>query len=216
MGSVHCTAPGASSQLAAASPLIFLKYIRDISMEYVQPAVETLKPYDLSASKLIKGFGLAGTIGALLLGFVLVLAIKLRLLSKIGYYLGSVGICFLALGTTLLFNTPLLIIGNAFVLAGLVFVIGFERTRLYDDIFRDNLSEGGRALAWAGFVIVVSGLLAELITKMPVVNRLYKWVPWIKEIVEASDKELVTLTSDEPEVVPWTTPGRLRSRGKKE
>ena len=59
-------------------------------MEYVQPAVETLKPYDLSASKLIKGFGLAGTIGALLLGFVLVLAIKLRLLSKIGYYLGSV------------------------------------------------------------------------------------------------------------------------------
>ena len=59
-------------------------------MEYVTPAVETLKPYDLSASKLIKGFGLAGTIGALLLGFVLVLAIKLRLLSKIGYYLGSV------------------------------------------------------------------------------------------------------------------------------
>ena len=59
-------------------------------MEYVEPAVETLKPYDLSAPKLIKGFGLAGTIGALLLGFVLVLAIKLRLLSKIGYYLGSV------------------------------------------------------------------------------------------------------------------------------
>ena len=75
-----------------------------------------------------------------------------------------------------------------------MFVIGFERTRLYYDIFRDNLSEGGRALAWAGFVIVVSGLLAELITKMPVVNRLYKWVPWIKDIVEASDKELVTLT----------------------
>ena len=59
--------------------------------EYVKPVVETLKPYDLSASKLIKGFGLAGTIGALLLGFVLVLAIKLRLLSKLGYYLGSVG-----------------------------------------------------------------------------------------------------------------------------
>ena len=59
-------------------------------MEYVTPAVETLKPYDLSASKLIKGFGLAGTIGALLLGFVLILAIKLRLLSKLGYYLGSV------------------------------------------------------------------------------------------------------------------------------
>ena len=59
--------------------------------EYVKPVVETLKPYDLSASKLIKGFGLAGTIGALLIGFVLVLAIKLRLLSKLGYYLGSVG-----------------------------------------------------------------------------------------------------------------------------
>jgi len=184
--------------------------------EYVKPVVETLKPYDLSASKLIKGFGLAGTIGALLIGFVLVLAIKLRLLSKLGYYLGSVGICFLALGTTLLFNTPLLIIGNCFILAGAVFVVGFERTRLYYDIFCDNLHDG-RALAWAGFVIFVSGLLAELITKMPVINRLYKWVPWIKEIVESTDKELVTLTSDkEPEPVPWTTPGRLRSRGKKE
>merc|ERR1712203_606636 len=206
-------------QLAAASPLI-IGYIRDISMEYVQPAVETLKPYDLSASKLIKGFGLAGTIGALLLGFVLVLAVKLRLLSKIGYYLGSVGICFLALGTTLLFNTPLLIIGNCFILAGVVFVVGFERTRLYYDIFCDNLHDG-RALAWAGFVIFVSGLLAELITKMPFINRLYKWVPLIKEIVESTDKELVTLTSDEePEPVPWTTPVRLRSsrtsRGKKE
>ena len=60
--------------------------------EYVKPAVETLKPYDLSASKLIKGFGLAGTIGALLVGFLLILAIKLRLLSKVGYYLGSVRI----------------------------------------------------------------------------------------------------------------------------
>ena len=59
-------------------------------MEYVQPAVETLKPYDLSASKLIKGFGLAGIIGALLVGFLLILAIKLKLLSKVGYYLGSV------------------------------------------------------------------------------------------------------------------------------
>jgi len=189
-------------------------------MEYAKPAVEALKPYDLSASKLIKGFGLAGTIGALLVGFVLFLAIKLKLLAKVGYYLGSVGICFLALGTTLLFNTPLLIIGNCFILAGLVFVVGFERTRLYYDIFRDNL-HSGRALAWAGFVIVVSGLLAELITKMPVINRLYKWVPLIKEIVESSDKELVDLTSEkEPEPEPWTTPGRLRSsrtsRGKKE
>ena len=43
-------------------------------MEYAKPAVEALKPYDLSASKLIKGFGLAGTIGALLVGFVLFLA----------------------------------------------------------------------------------------------------------------------------------------------
>ena len=58
--------------------------------EYVKPAVETLKPYDQSASKLIKGFGLVGTIGALLIGFLLVLAIKLKLLSKLGYYLGSV------------------------------------------------------------------------------------------------------------------------------
>ena len=77
--------------------------------------------------------------------------------------------------------------------SGLVFVVGFERTRLYYDIFCDNL-HSGRALAWAGFVIVVSGLLAELITKMPVINRLYKWVPLIKEIVESSDKELVDLT----------------------
>ena len=59
-------------------------------MEYAKPAVEALKPYDASASKLIKGFGLAGTIGALLVGFVLFLAIKLKLLTKVGYYLGSV------------------------------------------------------------------------------------------------------------------------------
>ena len=61
-------------------------------MEYAKPAVEALKPYDLSASKLIKGFGLAGIIGALLVGFLLILAIKLKLLSKVGYYLGSVSI----------------------------------------------------------------------------------------------------------------------------
>ena len=76
-----------TSNLTSVASSIHIVTIMD---EYVKPAVETLKPYDQSASKLIKGFGLVGTIGALLIGFLLVLAIKLKLLSKLGYYLGSV------------------------------------------------------------------------------------------------------------------------------
>ena len=59
-------------------------------MDHVKPVISFLKPYDVSASKLLKGFGQAGVICALLVTFGLFLVIKLRLLSKVGLYLGGV------------------------------------------------------------------------------------------------------------------------------
>ena len=60
--------------------------------------------------------------GSLVLAVILViflLAVKLRLLAKFGYYLGGLGLCFLLLGAALLFNTGLLVLGNVLILAGL-------------------------------------------------------------------------------------------------
>ena len=67
----------------------------------------------------MKRFGLVGGVGLLLLILGFLIAIKLRLLSKFGMYLGGIGLCFLASGAVLLFNTGLLIIGNLFILSGL-------------------------------------------------------------------------------------------------
>ena len=69
------------------------------------------------------------------------------------------------------------------MLSGMVLVVGFERTKTYYEIIQDN-RDSGRALAWAGFVVFVHGFLATLITKLPVIGRLYKWFPTIKNIVE--------------------------------
>ena len=55
-----------------------------------------------------------------LLLIVFLAAVKLRLLAKFGYYLGSVGLCFLLAGVILLFNTGLLMIGNVLILAGIM------------------------------------------------------------------------------------------------
>lgn len=63
-------------------------------------------------------------------------------------------------------------------------VVGFERTKTYFEIIQDN-RDSGRALAWAGFVIFVHGFLSTLITKLPVIGRIYKWVPIIRDIVES-------------------------------
>ena len=87
-------------------------------MDYAKQLVATLRPYDISASKLILTLGKYGAVAVLLLGFAILVALKLRLLAKFGLYLGSVGILFLALGAALLFNTPLLLIGNFLILAG--------------------------------------------------------------------------------------------------
>jgi len=183
-------------------------------MEQVKQVIGLLRPYDISASKLIQGFGLAGSIGAILIGCGIFVALKLRLLAKFGLYIGSFGVMFLGLGVALLYNTPLIMFGSCLILAGLVFVVGIEKTKIYYEIFKENTGSA-RAMARAAFVIFVAGFLAQIISKLPVINRLYKWIPLVNEIVECeNDEDLAFLASslpDEPEPEPWTTPGRLRS-----
>ena len=58
----------------------------------------------------IKRFGTLGAIGLSVTILAFLIALKLRLLSKFGIYLGAVGLFF--------FNTGLLIIGNLLILAG--------------------------------------------------------------------------------------------------
>ena len=110
------------------------------------------------------------------------------------FFLPQVGVCFLGLGVALLFNTPLLIFGNILILAGLVLVVGFERTKVFVDIFKTNMC-CARGMARAGFVIFLSGLLAEVLTKLPIIGRLIKYVPFVSDIVEAhSDAQIITLS----------------------
>ena len=71
-----------------------------------------------SGSGWFKMFGWIGSIGLLVFILGLLIALKLRLLSTFGMYLGGIGLCFVAAGMVLLFNTGLLIIGNLFILAG--------------------------------------------------------------------------------------------------
>merc|ERR1712226_544532 len=103
----------------------------------------------------VKRFGLVGGVGLLLIILGFLVALKLRLLSKFGMYLGSIGLCFLASGVLLLFNTGLLIIGNLLILSGLVFIVGFERTKTFWEVFQKNRC-CGRALARAGFIIFLA------------------------------------------------------------
>merc|ERR1711997_1232587 len=119
---------------------------------------------------------------------VFLAAVKLRLLAKFGYYLGSLGLCFLLAGIVLLFNTGLLIIGNVLILAGAVFIVGFERSRTYTKIFLRNRC-CGRGLARAGLVTFVSLVLASVITKLPLLNRIVARLPLVKHVVEANTEE---------------------------
>merc|ERR1712106_806811 len=142
----------------------------------------------------IKRFGLVGGVGLLVFILMFFIALKLRLLSTFGMYLGAIGLCFLGAGVLLLFNTGLLIIGNLFILAGLVFIVGFERTKTFWQIFQKNRC-CGRGLARAGFVIFLSGMLAGILDKLPVFHRLYRWVPFIGRVVDAkTDEQLVALS----------------------
>eukprot|EP00090_Calanus_glacialis_P010098 TRINITY_DN18481_c0_g1_i1.p1 TRINITY_DN18481_c0_g1~~TRINITY_DN18481_c0_g1_i1.p1 ORF type:complete len:185 (-),score=39.61 TRINITY_DN18481_c0_g1_i1:147-647(-) len=142
----------------------------------------------------IKRFGWIGGVGLLIFILGFLIALKLRLLSKFGIYLGGIGLCFLTAGVVLLFNTGLLIIGNLFILAGLVFIVGFERTKTFWDIFQKNRC-CGRGLARAGFVIFLSGMLAGILDKLPVIHRVYRWVPFISRVVDAkTDQQLIALS----------------------
>ena len=66
-----------------------------------------------------------------------------------------------------------------------MFIVGVERTRTYLQIFRRNRC-CGRGLARAGLVTLVSCLLASVITKLPVINRIVNWIPLVKSVVEAN------------------------------
>merc|ERR1711997_675277 len=95
-------------------------------------------------SRVMRNLTIYGSTLVTLLLLVFLAAVKLRLLAKFGYYLGSLGLCFLLAGMVLLFNTGLLLIGNVLILAGAVFIVGFERSRTYRCC--------GRGLARAGLV----------------------------------------------------------------
>ena len=70
-------------------------------------------------------------------------------------------------------------------------IVGFERTKTYLHIFRENRC-CGRGLARAGIVTFVSCLLATVITKIPLVNRILNWIPFLNSIVYAdTDSKLL-------------------------
>ena len=80
---------------------------------------ENTERQGLSRTSLLGYLTLSSSIVLALLVFAFLLAVKLRLLAKFGYYLGGVGLCFIVAGMVLLFNTGLLILGNLLILAGL-------------------------------------------------------------------------------------------------
>ena len=73
---------------------------------------------DKSVSNLMKNLTLYGSLIIFMLILTLLVIIKLRLLAKFGYYLGGVGLCLIVVGSLLLFNTGLLLLGNLLILAG--------------------------------------------------------------------------------------------------
>ena len=73
---------------------------------------------DKSVSNLMKNLSLYGSLIIFMLILTLLVIIKLRLLAKFGYYLGGVGLCLIVVGSLLLFNTGLLLLGNLLILAG--------------------------------------------------------------------------------------------------
>ena len=79
---------------------------------------DKLDKSDKSVSNLMKNLTLYGSLIISLLILTLLVIIKLRLLAKFGYYLGGVGLCFILVGSLLLFNTGLLLLGNLLILAG--------------------------------------------------------------------------------------------------
>merc|ERR1711874_474645 len=139
-------------------------------------------------SRVLRNMTIYGSTLLTLLLIVLLAAVKLRLLAKFGYYLGSLGLCFLLAGVLLLFNTGLLFIGNVLILAGAVFIVGFERSRTYTRIFLRNRC-CGRGLARAGLVSFLSLVVGSVVMKIPILNRIVTWLPLLRHVVEANTEE---------------------------
>ena len=76
-------------------------------------------------------------------------------------------------------------------------IVGFERTKTYLQIFRQNRC-CGRGLARAGIVTFISCLLATVITKIPLINRMVNWIPFVKNVVSASTDSKLLLVSKCP------------------
>ena len=142
-------------------------------------------------------------------GGVLV-AYKLRLLKKFGFYLGGIGFFFLLTGILSFGNPGLLLIGNLFVLSGikliwsirliffyalgLVLVIGIERTRIFWEIFKTNQCCRYGILK-AGFVFLLV-ITCEFFNSIPVVWRFYEHIPLVNWITKSrTSAELVAMST---------------------
>ncbi|KAI1309443.1 Vesicle transport protein GOT1B [Halotydeus destructor] len=74
--------------------------------------------------------------------------------QKIGIGLAGFGVSFLFLGVLLMFDKGLLAIGNILFIAGLAFIIGFERTFWF--FFQKHKWKGSTAF-FAGMLVVLFG-----------------------------------------------------------
>ena len=75
-----------------------------------------------------------------------------------------------------------------------MFIVGFERTKTFWEVFQKNRC-CGRALARGGFIIFLSGVLAGILDKLPLIHRLYRWVPLISKVVDAkTDQQILALS----------------------
>ena len=95
------------------------------------------------------------------------------------------GLVLLGAGTLLLYNSSLLLLANTVILAGLVLVCGVERTLSYWRVVQSNRC-CGRGLARAGLVVFLSGAVAGLLDKLPLFNRLHRWIPLLNSVVDAT------------------------------
>merc|ERR1719278_44251 len=138
-----------------------------------------------------------------------VIAWKLRLMKKLGFYLVGVGAFFFSTGIVSAGNPILLLIGNAFFLAGLVLIFGLQRTRVLRDIVLRG--RGTRAgLLRAGWVILLV-IAGELLNNVPIVWRFYPYIPVLSWVTrQRSDGELCEMAGCE--MAPAVDPGEGRSK----
>jgi hypothetical protein len=84
-------------------------------------------------------------------------------MQKIGLGLVGFGLGFLSLGVVLFFDKGLLAMGNILFLAGIIFIIGMERT--YRFFFQSHKLKGTAFFAGGMFIVLVGfpiiGMLVE-------------------------------------------------------